>query len=559
LAIYHGWLPLYSIAASFKAFGIEPDTDTTNLTPIHDRAAMRRRTVAARLPAVAFGVVFLVILFMAGKEMYGADAGWAALISAAIAVPMVNIARQARYYSLTACLSAGCCLAAWRMYARGRYRDFVVAGVTYALLFHTHLLTFAIASASLCLLLPLILKTHEHALRKLFLFGAIVAALTVPWLLMTGFLGAAQTVPKAVHTMKLPHDLIAWPLKYWEISSVMLAGMVWIALLNFRPKWFPTRVTEPFFRNRAAFFFLSGWILLGFFMFMLMIPAASLFFQRLYLGAVGPGIILGAILFVGTGRAIGGRLAVSLACIAFVAFAYVNTKAGYWWERHLVDEQRLADLMDNLNRLPLLPGTRVYATPNDHLTITFYTGIPVQSIAPIRKSFLDSYSGDIVLVDCMIHTYQVTEEMVRHTAERYQTVESDARVAAMTEKLNILAGARKIRSQVNSVVPLEGTLPPYASALLDWQMTVSPLEGSRYDFVYNNPAMFRGFKFNDFGMWWQIFFYRFVNPEQRIGDGLNYATRMRRGEARVLPTLWTIYWSPGLGVEAQSSSQMESK
>src|SRR5688500_14309096 len=64
LAVYHGWLPLYSIAASLKAFGIKPDQappDPRQYTPavIHDDAKMRRITLAARVPGVVFGMIFL--------------------------------------------------------------------------------------------------------------------------------------------------------------------------------------------------------------------------------------------------------------------------------------------------------------------------------------------------------------------------------------------------------------------------------------------------------------------------------------------------------------------
>src|SRR6266542_3486428 len=31
LTIYHGWLPLYTMAASFKAFGVTPDESTDDL------------------------------------------------------------------------------------------------------------------------------------------------------------------------------------------------------------------------------------------------------------------------------------------------------------------------------------------------------------------------------------------------------------------------------------------------------------------------------------------------------------------------------------------------
>src|SRR5437773_7052099 len=47
VSIYHGWLPLYSMAASFKVFGVPPDEPATsgNLRVRHDDDAIRRRVI----------------------------------------------------------------------------------------------------------------------------------------------------------------------------------------------------------------------------------------------------------------------------------------------------------------------------------------------------------------------------------------------------------------------------------------------------------------------------------------------------------------------------------
>ncbi len=558
LAIYHGWLPLYSIAGSFKVFGIKPDTDSQALNPVHDQADMTRRTIAGRAPGVIFGMGFLLILFLAGKEMFGTDAGWAAMICAAVSVPMVNIARQARYYSLTAMLSAACCLMAWRMYSRGRYRDFVIAAIAYAAMFHTHILTFAIASAALAVLAPFMLRQRQ-IFRKFAVFSVIVGSLTIPWLIGTGFLGAAQSVPKAIHTMSLPWDLLAWPQKYWAISALLLGGMAWILLLKLRPSWVAPQASAPFLQASGAFLFLSVWILLGFFMFMLLIPAASLFFQRLYLGAVGPGIIFGAMLFAGAGRAIGGKLATGLACLAFVAFAYGNTQAGYWWQRNKVGQVRLAAMVEEMRGWSLKPGTRVYASPNDHLTLTFYSGMPIQSIAPVRKSFLDSYAGDILFIECSVHVVPIEFQAVRDKASQYGHPMPEEDVFGWVNRINQVATARKLSGLVKRTYPATNPTAPFADAMIQEQLQASPGWARKFNFNYINPAVFRGFDYDDFGKWWQVFFYRFVNPTSRMGDNLNYAERLRRGEARVLPTLWTVYSSPGTGSVEQASQELERK
>jgi hypothetical protein len=40
---------------------------------------------------------------------------------------------------------------------------------------------------------------------------------------------------------------------------------------------------------------------------------------------------------------------------------------------------------------------------------------------------------------------------------------------------------------------------------------------------------------------WQFFFYWFAHPESRLGEQLNYRTRLRRARANVLPSGWIVY------------------
>src|SRR5260370_40915476 len=59
----------------------------------------------------------------------------------------------------------------------------------------------------------------------------------------------------------------------------------------------------------------------------------------------------------------------------------------------------LTSLAAYLDRQEIRSTTKLYASPNEHLTLTFYTGRPFQSIAPVRTCFLDTYRCDIVYVE----------------------------------------------------------------------------------------------------------------------------------------------------------------
>ena len=79
-AVYHGWLPLYAMAGSFALHGIRADIPDGSLHIKHNLAEQKRLSRAARLPAVLFAVVFLLLVFLGGFALYGRDAAWTGLI-----------------------------------------------------------------------------------------------------------------------------------------------------------------------------------------------------------------------------------------------------------------------------------------------------------------------------------------------------------------------------------------------------------------------------------------------------------------------------------------------
>jgi hypothetical protein len=63
--------------------------------------------------------------------------------------------------------------------------------------------------------------------------------------------------------------------------------------------------------------------------------------------------------------------------------------------------------------------------------------------------------------------------------------------------------------------------------------------------IGGNP-IFKGYPLTDY-RWWQVFYYRFVNPEARMGPNLNYADRIRNAEAIVLPLDWVVFRCADVG------------
>ena len=86
------------------------------------------------------------------------------------------------------------------------------------------------------------------------------------------------------------------------------------------------------------------------------------------------------------------------------------------------------------------------------------------------------------------------------------------------------------------------SLPDYLQPLVASQPRYT--ERRFQDEISMFPAVFRGFHVNDWTSWWHVFFYRFVDPESRMGPRANYRDRLAHARATVLPSGATIYWSP---------------
>jgi hypothetical protein len=541
LAIYHGWLPLYCIAAAFKTAHVEPDTNVANLSVAHTAAEMRLRTMIGRLPSVGFGALFLIAVFHAARIMYGRDAAWTALVAATVSDPAIEFSRQARYYAATSALTTCCCLVIWLMIRRGRWRDFILAALVFVALFYTHILSFAITCGAATLALPGMWK-HRHIIAKLALFGTIVSAGVAPWIVLTGFLDAAPDIPKAITLFKFPQDLVAYPLRQWPFTALALLTLGWLTVAGLFRRKLPARLVDPFLEHRAEFLFLAGWAVIGFLAFIFLMPAASYFSRRMTLTLMGPGILFGAMLFCATARVLTPRHAALAASLMFVGAMLIFGKVSFWWAEK-PNTVFVYDVLERLREMPIPAGTRVYATPNDQLILTFYTGIPVQNIAPVRKSFIDSYPGDLMILEAGPRYEKLDPDEVRRaaTAQGIGLSESEAKTLSLLLPSQLVR--QELRGRVARVTPAPETLPAYMQAIFLAQKQKTVLALTKVVEHDGNP-MFKGFPLNDFNDWWQIFFYRFVGPDRRRGANLNYAGRIRFSHAHVLPLEWILYHCP---------------
>jgi hypothetical protein len=549
VSIYHGWLPLFAMAASYALTGVQPDEVGPGLGVRHSSAEMRWRTVAGRIPAVVFGAVFLVALFGAARRLYGPDAAWTALAAGVVCTPAVEFARQARYYSATVALTACCAHLAWRIIQQGRWRDILLGAVAFVLLFHTHALSFVTTCAVCGLAIPWLFG-HRQPVAKLAVFAAIVGAGVVPWVVWTGFISAARDVPKARSLLSVEDvqdfagQLGVFPL----LAALALLGLLAAVILR---KRLPGRLIRPFADHAGAFCFLAAWALIGVIAFVFFMPAVSFFYGRLVLTIFVPGLLLGAVFFAALARVVSPRFAALLAPAVLIGALVAMRQATFWPASEAPGTPTTFDVIEHLRGLHFKPGTRIYATPNHHLTLTFYTGMPVQSVAPVSRSFLDDYEGELLIVEAgsMAPPGPRYEPLTWQEIQRVAGEAGHSLTETEARDLERLLASRLVREDACArgarVTPALEPLPGYCDRLLRYQREKTEVGVTKFMKKTGNP-MFKGYHPQDYLECWLTFYYRFVpdNPEAHLGKHLNYAKRVRGAEATVLPLEWVLYRCP---------------
>jgi hypothetical protein len=546
VAVYHGWLPLYAIAASFAISHIKPDAPGPALSIKHDLNERKRLTGAARMPAMVFGAGFLLLVFVGGNLLFGRDAAWTALILGAIHPWHIEHSRQSRYYSAQLLFTTACCILVWLMIRRGRWRHFILAGLSFVLLFHTHLLSFLTAIVVVLFGTPLILRNQKHSLAKMATFGLIVAGGTIPWLLFTGFLTHQRRIPRAWALLRLPWDLVEFrpfELEHLLLGALFAAAVVWALRAGKRA----SLRLKPLLESMPPLSLIAMWTVCGYASFLALMPAASVDKGRLNLSYWGPALIGASVVCAATARVISVRASTLAApAIALLLFIVTGHLSAFRAHRDRgSDWTTNARVIDQLGAMQLQQDTRIYAAPNSHLIWTVYTGLPVQSIAPVRRQFLNSYQGEIVYIDSPVsNEMQVLgREQIESAAirEGYRITPDSA------ERWLWLLRTRRYRETMSNNVGASDTLqleslPRFGATLLSasWQQ-------AREAFAHSSLTLLtRGFSIDSSLDWRAVVGYRFVSPDSRRGARSNYSERLRGAECMILIEADTaIYRSQG--------------
>jgi hypothetical protein len=263
-------------------------------------------------------------------------------------------------------------------------------------------------------------------------------------------------------------------------------------------------------------------------------PAASQFPDRMKLAFIGPCLLLQAIAASWLAQIVSSRWGKTAGVVAICLVVWQLGRVPDLPHRirpvlALVGFQHLESLIVHLDQMKLEPGTKLYSTPNHHLILTFYTGLPIASVAPVRKSFLDQYPHPIVIFEP--NTYP-GEFPVREALKRAALKSGETRKVSVSEWVSAVQTyeVRRHMSEIaaRTIPPLE-ILPAFATLALATELN-RPRRVQQDLLV----PMLRGIEISGHTSWWPIFMYRFVGFSERMGDRLNYRDRLRNSTAELV-------------------------
>jgi uncharacterized membrane protein len=532
MAIGKGWLPLYSIAAAFAIAGIQPDVDDGRPPAArHTMQELARRTMVPRIPSLVFAVVSLFCFYQLGRSLSGGDTAWSALVAAAFGGAVVWFGWQAHYYSATLALSGLSGLAVWKLTERGTWRDAVAAGLALMLLFHTHWLSFLILTGVLLANAPLG-PGRPRWVPKLLLTAAIAALGIVPWLYWTNVLEAAKGTPMAWPLLAFPSDFVAWFVgrKGFMGAIGLVLALALLSATSPRQR-FARRVMAAAASDRHAFYFALTWFAIAYSAFIFLSPAADFVNLQLTLVLAVPGYLLFALCVAVAARAITPRLSVVVAPL--VVLAFLGGRAATVAPSRLTPPSGVEAFLDVASRWTLEAGTKIYAWPDENVLLTYISGLPVQSVAPVRKAFLDQYPGDVIFVETgtAYADQPLTEVRTIATGQGVSLSVDEARQVALRVQRH---GARQyLEGLVADIWPPSEPIGTIDRALIaryaEETLPAGRAIAEHYRLLRGWPAT------NMMTSHWLPASYWFVSPEQRVGDRLNYRDRIRRATGIVLP------------------------
>jgi hypothetical protein len=528
LAVYHGWLPLYAIAGAFRLAGVTPEQARLG-TPPRDASPeeIRRWTAVPRMPAVVFGALFVLATYGLGRRTHSSSVGWALAIPAATSEFFIEFGRQARYYSATLAGNAACGLAIWNACRRGRLSDHARAGLAVGVLFHIHSLS-AVAMILVYLAALPLARRQPRLWLRIPLAATLGGLLVLPWAAWSGLLGHTVHVPAARHYLDLSGLLRSLPCTDPVVLGTAGLGLAWFGAVLLLGDRVGDRWRRPFLEGAPAFYFAVVWLASSYLVFVALIPAASYFMDRLKLAVAVPGLLLITLAVFAVSHAV--RPSSRLVPVAWMAGLLILSGLFPPSLRTDVSDGSFQNLIGLARSWSIGPGGRIFASPNEHLILTYYTGRPVQSIFPLRKEWLDRFADDIIVIEGS-RFVGLSSADVREAARRLGRNITPAEAEYRAHEAPLLATTLDLVTSGARGVARLPSLDDLDLALVD--AVHDRTRESIGRMILGNPLEHFAAPLN-WDEYRRDFFYWFSNPDRRAGAGLNWGACRDRARVHVL-------------------------
>jgi hypothetical protein len=547
VAVYHGWLPLYSIALSQALFGLQPDLEEEgqDLRPRHSREEIFIRTLAPRVPALVFSLATCVVLFFLMRHLAGRTAALASLTWFGLAGMPAWFSTQARYYSLTMLMVVAVAYAYHRTVKWGNWKSFVLLGLYEGMLFHTHQLSAVIFAGAALFWLPVLIR-HDKWFAKSMVAVLIAGSMTIPWALWSGFFETASTVPNVYHLFDSLADWVRYAFERPKSLLLLLVLTVILLGLFFFPRHVPEQCREAFSRHRYYYLFLIYWMALVYLAFHTLVPAASYFTDRLTLMMLMPFVMLNGLLWGDLSRVFVRRWqGLSAVIFSFISILLLHRPALFYGFRTETDQLSVNSVFDYLEQNDFAPDTRIFATPSNQLTYTYYTGLPIQSTIPVRKSFFDNYPGGVVILDTRTFPQHLDGTLIEAAAERNDDKLSESEVKQVQRNLWKYMVYQNDLGKGLPVPDEPVRLSAFEAGLLNQAEEFSATREKLVVEELTNKPIFNRVRAADPDEYWKVFFLRFLNYENYTRGKTNYYGRIEQSEVSYLPASNIVaYWSP---------------
>jgi hypothetical protein len=532
LAVYHSWLPLYSIAAAFRLAGVTPD-DARQGTPLRDasRAEIEYWTAVPRLPAVALSALSVVAAWGLGRLIQGKPAAFALAFAVATSDFFVDAGRQARYYSASVAGSTICGLAIWNAWRRGRLSDHALAGLAVGVLFHIHSVS-AVAMSTLYIAASPMGRHQSRLWLRMLMAGAVGAVLIVPWAAWSGLLSQTNWTPAARGYIDLRMVLSSLPSNP-AIWLALAVGLGWWAVASRPESPLSEQWRRPILESATGLAFAAGWLAVSYLSFFALMPAASFFPYRLNLMINVPLTLAVSLLVAAAGHAVRSG-AVFLPTVGMAIILVLWSELPPRLPRPSDDS--MTAFIGMVRDWSLGPGGRMFASPNEHLVLTYYSGRPVQSIFPVRREWLDQFANDLIILES--RSYDVLSSASVHEAARRQgRVLTEAEAVSRAREARAIATRFDLSASGVSVVPPTRTPDAIDEALVGMVRHSTRVALQR--FLRATP-LGRDQTLSTWQDFRNAFYYWFSDPARRQGMGLNYRACRAQARATVLLNGYTV-------------------